>query len=393
MGSGALILIFMLTPVPTFSSGDRWPVRLRTVVAFSLWWSGAWAGAQGPLPRSTPEAQGISSAAVQAFVEAADREVKTMHSFMLVRHGKVIAEAWWDPEGPEKKHQMWSLSKSFTSTAVGMAVADGKLNVEDKVLSFFPEDAPAEISEHLRAMTVKDLLTMTAGHDTEPKVRGAEHWVKTFLAHPVPHPPGSHFQYNTPATYMLSAILTKTTGQTVLEYLQPRLFQPLGIADPEWGTSPQGVTLGGYGLMVRTEDVAKFGQLYLQNGQWNGKQLVPEAWVKAATSKAVPNDSGKAEAAKSDWAQGYGYQFWQSRHGAFRGDGKDGQYCLVLPEQDAVIAITALTADMQKQLNLVWDHLLPAFQKAALPEDTEAVAKLKALTKSLKVGGPPPAGK
>ena len=341
--------------------------------------------AQGPLPRSTPEAQGISSAAVRAYLEAADREVKTMHSFMLVRHGKVIAEAWWKPESPEKPHQMWSLSKSFTSTAVGMAVADGKLKVEDKVVSFFPEDAPATVSENLKAMSVKDLLTMSAGHDVEAKVRGTEHWARTFLAHPVPHLPGTHFRYNTPATYMLSAIVTRVTGQSVLDYLQPRLFQPLGITNPEWGASPQGVTLGGYGLMVRTEDIAKFGQLYLQKGEWNGKQLIPASWVAEASAKQVSNDAGKKDPDKSDWAQGYGFQFWQCRHGAFRGDGKDGQFCIVLPEQDAVVAITANTGDMQKELNLVWDYLLPAFKTGALEEQPEEFTKLKALATGLTV--------
>ena len=345
--------------------------------------------AQGPLPRSTPEAQGISTAEVRAYLEAADRDVKTMHSFMLVRHGKVVAEAWWKPESPEKPHQMWSLSKSFTSTAVGMAVADGKLKVEDKVLSFFPEDAPAEISENLKAMTVKDLLTMTAGHEVEAKVRGSEHWAKTFLSQPVPHAPGTHFQYNTPGTYMLSAIVTKVTGQSVLDYLQPRLFQPLGITNPEWGTSPQRVTLGGYGLMVRTEDIAKFGQLYLQKGQWNGQQLIPASWVAQASAKQVPNDAGKKDPEKSDWAQGYGYQFWRCQHWAYRGDGKDGQFCIVMPGQDAVVAITALTGDMQKEIDLVWDILLPAFKAAALPEQPEEAAKLKALTESLKASERP----
>lgn len=347
--------------------------------------------AQGPLPRSTPEAQGISSAAVRAYVEAADREVKTMHSFMLVRHGKEVAEAWWRPESPDKPHQLWSLSKSFTSTAVGLAVEEGKVKLEDKVLSFFPEEAPAKISDHLMAMSVKDLLTMSTGHETEPTVRSKPNWAKAFLEHPVTKTPGTHFQYNTPATYMLSAIVTKVTGQNVLDYLKPRLFEPLGITNPEWGASPQGVTLGGYGLMLRTEDIAKFGQLYFQKGQWNGKQLVPAAWVKEATSKQVPNDAGKKDPEKSDWAQGYGYQFWQCRHGAFRGDGKDGQFCIVMPEQDAVVAITALTGDMQKELNLVWEHLLPAMQKEALPENPEAVAKLKEVVAKLEVT--PPAAK
>ena len=360
----------------------------------------AWLGvgsvlAQGPLPRSTPEAQGVSSEGILAFVEAADRQVKTMHSFMLVRHGLVVAEAWWKPESAEKPHQMWSLSKSFTSTAVGLAVEEGKLKLDDKVLSFFPEQAPPVVPENLQKMTVKDLLTMTCGHDKEVKLSLTDTtpWVQAFLAHPVPHAPGTHFQYNTPGTHMLSAIVGKVTGQTVLEYLKPRLFTPLGIQSPEWRASPQGNTLGGWGLMVRTEDIAKFGQLYLQKGQWQNKPLVPASWVAQATVKQVPNDAGKPHPETSDWAQGYGFQFWRSRHGAYRGDGKDGQFCLVLPEKDAVIAITANTGDMQQELNVVWDVLLPALKSEVLPEQPEALAKLKARIAGLSVSGKPGAGK
>lgn len=346
------------------------------------------------LPRSTPESQGVSSAGVRAYVEAADRMVGTMHSFLLVRHGKVVCEAWWKPEGPEKRHQLWSLSKSFTSTAVGLAVEDGKIKLDDKVLSFFPEDAPAEPSENLKAMTVRDLLTMTCGHQTEAKMTGDQAWVKTFLAQPVPHKPGTHFQYNTPGTYMLSSIVTKATGQTVLDYLKPRLFEPLGIENPEWAASPQGNTLGGWGLMIRTEDIAKFGQLYLQKGLWNGKRLMPAQWVSQATAKQVPNDAGNPAPEKSDWAQGYGFQFWQCRHDAFRGDGKDGQYCIVMPERDAVVAITANTPDMQRELNVVWDYLLPAIQTEALPENPGEFEKLKAVCADLAVPGKAgPAGK
>ena len=343
------------------------------------------AAGQGRLPRSAPEAQGVSSAAVRAFVEAADREVKTMHSFMLVRHGQVVAEGWWKPEGAEKPHELWSLSKSFTSTAVGLARAEGKLALGDPVLKFFPGKAPAEVSANLRAMTLRDLLTMTAGHQEEAKFTEAAPWVETFLAHPVPHAPGTHFQYNSPATHLLSAIVRQVTGQTVLDYLKPRLFEPLGIAPPEWPSSPQGNTLGGWGLKLCTEDVAKFGQLYLQKGQWQGKQLVPTDWVEQATSRQVPNDAGKQHAAQSDWAQGYGYQFWRCRHGAYRGDGKDGQFCIVLPQWDAVVAMTAETGDMQRELNVVWDHLLAAFQPEALPENPGEAARLKEVLGGLAV--------
>ncbi len=332
------------------------------------------------LPRSTPEAQGVSSAGIREFIETADREVSSMHSFMLVRNGHVVAEAWWAPESADKPHILWSLSKSFTSTAVGLAVAEGKLSVDDLVLKYFPDDAPAEPSANLKAMRIRDLLTMNAGHQDELNWRATEHWAKAFLSHPVPHKPGSHFRYNTPATYMLSAIVQKVTGETLLEYLKPRLFQPLGIADPKWETSPQGISIGGYGLYLRTEDIAKFGQLYLQKGKFNGKQLLPESWVDHATSKQVSNGSDPS----NDWDQGYGFQFWRCRHGAYRGDGKDGQFCIVLPDQDAVIAITANTGDMQAELNIVWDNLLLAFSDAPLKEDLVEQKKLKDAISTLK---------
>jgi len=332
---------------------------------------GTIAGAAEPasaLPCSSPEAQGIPSSAILAFVEAADKHVDTMHSVMLLRHGHVVAAGWWSPHDAGTPHSLYSLSKSFTSTAVGLAVAEGKLSVDDEVLKFFPEDAPAAPSDHLKSMRVSDLLRMSTGHQDEPSVQNAPHWAKTFLAQPVPHKPGTHFLYNTAATYMLSAIVQKATGKTVLDYLRPRLFEPLGIANPTWGSSPQGVTLGGYGLSIRTEDIARFGQLYLQQGQWHGKQLVPAAWVAAATARQTANGSNP----KSDWDQGYGYQFWRSRHGAYRGDGAFGQFCIVLPEQDAVVAITSGTKDMQSVLNLVWEHLLPAMKPAPLAADDEA---------------------
>jgi Beta-lactamase class C and other penicillin binding proteins len=296
--------------------------------------------AKQPLPRSTPEAQGVSSEAIQDFVSTVDK-INTLHSFMLVRHGQVVAEGWWKPEAPDKPHVLHSLSKSFNSTAVGLAIAEGKLSLDDPVLKFFPTEAPAEPSENLKAMKVRDLLTMTCGHDVEPKRVNGEPSVKAFLAQPVPHTPGTHFLYNTMGSYTLSAIVTKATGKTSLEFLKPRLFDPLGIENPEWPSSPEGNSLGGYGLKLCTEDIAKFGQLYLRKGKWNGKQLVPENWVEQATSKQVPNDKEGHSKIGIDWVQGYGFQFWRCTHNAFRGDGANGQLCVVIPEKDAVIAITA----------------------------------------------------
>ena len=326
----------------------------------------------GELPRSVPEAQGVCSQAVLAFVNEADRNIDSLHSFMLLRHGHVVAEGWWSPYRAEAPHSLYSLSKSFTSTAVGLAIAEGKLSLDDELLKFFPEDSPSEPSKNLNSMRISDLLRMSTGHQTQPPRTSEESWTKTFLTHPVPFKPGTHFLYNTSATYMLSAVVQKVTGETVLDYLQPRLFEPLGITKPTWEASPQGISVGGYGLSIRTEDIARFGQLYLQKGNWNGKQLVPEAWIEAATARQTSNGSNP----NSDWDQGYGYQFWRCRHGVYRGDGAFGQYCIVLPEQDAVIAITSGVKDMQAVLNVVWDKLLPALKPTPLAPDAEAADKL-----------------
>lgn len=338
----------------------------------------------GKLPRSLPETQAVAPGGLLDFVNAIDSQKLNVHSMMVVRHGQVVAEGWWAPYAPQLKHTLYSLSKSFTSTAVGMAVAEKRLTVEDKVVSFFPEDKPATVSANLAAMRVKDLLTMSTGHDkdTTPSLREGPNpnWVKSFLAQPVEHEPGSFFVYNSGATYMLSAIVQKLTGQTVLNYLKPRLFGPLGIDGEDWEVSPQGINTGGWGLRLRTEDIAKFGQLYLQKGIWNGKQLIAEAWINDATRAEVQSKGGKGDAGVNDWIQGYGYQFWRCRHDAYRGDGAFGQYCIVLPKEDAVVAITSETGDMQAVLNAVWTHVLPALRRVGLPSYSE---ERTALTKKL----------
>jgi len=336
-------------------------------------WAADPAAASAALPRSTPERQGVSPSALLAFVEAADTEIDAMHSFMLVRHGHVVAEGWWTPYDARTPHVLYSLSKSFTSTAVGLAIAEGKLSLDDEVLKMFPEDAPADPSANLRAMRVRDLLRMSTGHQTEAALWSGDQWTKKFLAHPVPFKPGTHFLYNSPGTYMLSAMVQKVTGASVLDYLRPRLFDPLGFESPTWVASPEGISAGAWGLLARTEEIARFGQLYLQRGMWQGRQLVPAAWVEEATARQTSNGSSPS----SDWDQGYGYQFWRSRHDSYRGDGAFGQYCLILPAQDAVVVITSGVRDMQRVMNLVWDKLLPAMKAEAGPEDAAGRAQLE----------------
>ncbi|MFC5648806.1 serine hydrolase domain-containing protein [Paenibacillus solisilvae] len=342
------------------------------------------------VPRSLPEEQGIPSAALIEFLNAVQERNLELHSLMLLRHGQVVAEGWWKPYASDIPHMLFSLSKSFTSTAIGFAASEGKLSVDDTVVSFFPDDAPEEIEPNLSAMCIRHLLMMGTGNDkdTTSSLHKSEdgNWAKAFLQAPVEHVPGTHFVYNSGATYMLSAILQKVTGQTLLDYLQPRLFEPLGIEGATWESCPRGINVGGWGLSITTEDIAKFGQLYLQKGMWNGKRLLPEAWIEEATSKQISNGDG----GDSDWAQGYGYQFWRCRHGVYRGDGAFGQFCIVMPEQDAVLAMTSGTNDMQGVLNAVWDHLLPAMKPSplSLSPDQDSQAKLEARLKALTIDHP-----
>ncbi len=309
------------------------------------------------LPRVDPSTLGISSDEILAFIAGVNERVGGLHGLMLLCHGQVVAESWWTPYRPDRRHLLWSLSKSFTSTAVGLLVHEGKLEVENRVISFFPDQLPEKVSENLAAMRVKDLLSMSSGHAVEPQVKVDDDWVRAFLATEVTHQPGTHFLYNSPATHVLSAIVQKLTGQRLTDYLTPRLFEPLGIMEAHWEQSPSGIDIGGYGLSLRLESIAKFGQLYLQKGKWHDQQLVPESWVREASSRQISNGDPANE---NDWTQGYGYQFWRCRHNSYRGDGAFGQYCVVMPEHDAVLAIHSNVPDMQAVLDLAWTHLLPA---------------------------------
>jgi CubicO group peptidase (beta-lactamase class C family) len=337
------------------------------------------------LPRSQPEAQGITSNGIIQFLNAIEGHGLELHSFMLLRHGHVVAEGWWDPYKAKLPHVLYSLSKSFTSTAIGLAAAEGILTLDDPVIMYFPDDLPNEISTNLAAMQIRHLLMMGTGHemDTVNMLWSCQdgNWVKTFLQAPVDFEPGTYFKYNTGATYMLSAIIQKITGQTLLDYLQPRLMEPLNIVGATWQSCPRGVNMGGLGLKITTEDIAKFGQLYLQKGNWNDTQLLPTSWIEEATSKRISNGDG----GDNYWEQGYGYQFWLSQHGSYRAAGAFGQFCIVLPEEDAVVAITSGEPDMEAILNDIGNHLLPAMQPHVISPNERSVALLETKLQDLKL--------
>ena len=342
---------------------------------------------QVTLSRSNPEVEGVSSEGINNFIEAVSKSKHELHSFMILRHGKVVSEGWWNPYRNDLKHTLYSCSKSFTATAIGFAVSERKLTVNDKVISFFPEDLPDQISPNLAELKIKDLLSMSVGHEKEPSniISTSDNWVKEFLNTPIKYQPGTKFLYNSPATYMLSAIVQKVTGQRVIDYLKPRLFDPLGISGIDWEIDPKGINTGGWGLRLKTEDMAKFGQLFLQKGKWNGKQILPASWVEEASTMKILQDPNATQSRKdsSDWLQGYCYQMWRCRNNGYRADGANGQFIIVLPDKDAVIAITAEAPDMQGEINLIWKHLLPAFEDKKLPSNPKLMANLKEKASSL----------
>ena len=325
------------------------------------------------LPRA--EASAKMTKAADKYFAAVAKEGQDLHSIMVVKDGNVVLEKWMSKGKEDEPHVLNSVSKTFTSMAVGLAVAEGKLSLDDKLVDLFPEYCPENPSEYLKEINVEHLLTMNCGHSVDPtrKVWGdnKENWIKVFMEHPITHKPGTVYCYNSLGTYVLSAMVQKVTGQKVVDYLFPRLFRPLGINNVSWAESPDGVNTGGWGLYLKTEDLAKMGLMILQKGQFNGEQIVPAEWIEAASAAQVPcvpaglnsvdqADMLKKVAKTSDWVQGYGYQMWRCRYNSFRADGANGQYIIMIPEKNAVVVTTANIEDMQSEINLIWKHIYPA---------------------------------
>lgn len=341
------------------------------------------------LPRSRPSEQRVDATGIDALLDAVAAANIELHSLMVLRHGRVIAEGWWAPYTADRRQLLYSLSKSFTSTAVGLAVADGLLSVEDPVLQhlgeFAPDGAaprdsathnathdgtPDELDEKYSRLLVRHALSMATGHeqDTIEAVRqsvaatGAREWLRPFFRLPPEREPGTVFAYNQLATYTVGRIVEKVTGGHLLDFLQPRLFDALGIHEAQT-MEIDGHAMAFSGLHLRTASIAAFGQLVLQDGRWGEQQLVPAEWFEQATSLQMANDGAHladgVDDPDSDGQQGYGFQFWRSRHG-FRADGAYGQFCIVWPQEDAVIVTTAETLETQQLLTLIAEHLRPA---------------------------------
>ncbi len=354
---------------------------------------------QQRLPRSTPEAEGLPSSAAEAFARGLDgltRQGTRVHGYLLLRHGKVISEGYWSPHPADAPHQLFSLSKSFVSSAIGIAQGEGLLSIDDRLVDFFPERLTPKVTERMRRVTLRHLLTMSSGHAScalgRYRAGDVGHdWIGGFLEDELPYEPGTKFVYNSGATFVLSAGIQKVTGQPVSQYLRPRLFDPLGFGEVAWDRNPDGIEVGGWGMWTSVEEIAAFAQLWLQGGMWNGQQLIPRDYVAMASHKQIEN-AAIPWGGPPDWNQGYGFQFWMCRYNLFRGDGYAGQVALMMPEYDIAVAMTAGSVDIQAMLDVAYRSLMNAVKHRPLPEDKDALASLRAFESSLRHELAPPAG-
>ena len=321
------------------------------------------------LPRSTPEEQGVPSKALVALFDSLHALPLTdMHAVVVMRHGKVIGEMYPKPYAPEYRHTMYSCSKTFVGIAVGLAIEDNRLRLDDRVAAIFPELLPDSVSKDLADMTVRHLLTMASGvkPDWNMRSRGKE-WIRTFLSKPV-EAPGTKYAYDSMVSYMLAAVVQKVTGKKLTEYLQERVFTPMNVTEWAWEESPEGVNTGGWGVHIQPESLAKFGQLILNEGRWEGKQLVSAEWIREMCKKH--RETGR---------EVYGYHIWHcgGHDGAVRADGALGQYVISVLDKDMVVVMTEATlGNGRDQRRLIWDVLLPHIQDEPLPANKKDYQKL-----------------
>ncbi len=339
------------------------------------------------LPRVSPESVGISSQSVIDFLYTAKENRIAMHSLMILRHGKTAVELYWDPYTADSKNHVYSFSKTFVSAAIGFAAEEGLIDYNDRLCSFFPRYMESGSDERMHSITVENLLTMTSGmvNVNEITVVPKSDWVRFFLNSHLSSFPGEKFNYNSLNTYMLAAILRKVSGMGLIEYLTPRLFEPLGITDIYSDKCPMGRDIGGWGIHIRTEDMAKFGQLLLDNGKIGDRQILPMQWLEKAACAHADTTSDTKFPIIDDVKNGYGYQVWINRDGeSYRADGMLGQFALILPKLDTVIVSTAGNMDEYAVLDLIWDKLI-----SSIDSNTEysvtAADKLSDISEDLSI--------
>ncbi len=337
------------------------------------------------LPRCAPEEIGISSKQVADCISALNHELTTMNGFMAARHGKVFTECWWSPYHAELVHSNHSFGKSYTATAIGIAMQEGKLHLDECMADIFADEIAErnlKLDERTRRITIRHVLTMTNGMERHPDMTGD--WIGNYFATPMAYEPGTRFAYNSSGSCMLGAIILKRTGQNMKEYLTPRLFEKIGIDASRfvWCKFPNGID-GEPGTFATTEDNLRLAQLYCNGGSWNGKRVLDEDFVKAALSVQIENPYAPEQ---KDGRCGYGYQLWTcSIPGVFRFDGGQGQYGIIWPEKELVISLhegAFAPLGPQKTLDVLYEHLLLKLQDEPLPSAEDDLAALRALEKA-----------
>lgn len=331
---------------------------------------------------SSPSEQGVSPKGILGLLDALDAHPTIEpHGLIVQRHGHRVVDAYWAPHTPDRTRLVYSLSKTFTGTALALQLGEGRLGLDDPVADHLPDEL-ADADPLTRQMRIRHLASMATGHDHDTllDVIAADPTdvVRAFFTIPPERPPGTIFAYNQPPVLALATIMQRLAGQRLADYLRPRVLEPIGVTDLRWAQHQPGIDLAFSGVFTTLDAVARLGQLYLDDGVWDGRRLLPDGWVAQASTPQVANPNEP----EPDWQQGYGFQLWMSRHG-YRGDGAYGQLMVVLPEQDAVVAMFAATEDMQDELDLIWAHLLPAMSEAAADpggDDRRLAERLGALT-------------
>ncbi len=340
--------------------------------------------------RVTPESVGISSEGIARFLDSLEGGHTQMHGLMIMRHGKVCAEGWWAPFAPGTPHMCNSLTKTYMGTAIGIAVTEGLLKIEDRLVDIFPEFAPENPSPYINELTVRNVLCMGSGMTAFPPDDGD--WVKNFIAMPLNNRPGTAFFYNSVGSTFLGKIIEKLTGKNVYEYLAEKLFVKIGI-DPDnltYSPAPADRDMWAWRAVSTTEDNLRLMKLYADGGVWEGERILSEEYVRLATS--FQNDSAseaKGNPTASDNFVGYGFQMWMCRYpGAYRADGAAGQFSIVIPSKDMIVSINEHTMQAQKTLDCVWEYLMPAVSDGELAENPDAQAALARRMRSLAVTAP-----
>jgi CubicO group peptidase (beta-lactamase class C family) len=325
------------------------------------------------MDRSSPSAQGVDAAGISDFLDAIESDPRIEpHGLIVHRHGRRIVEGYWAPHTGDRSRLVYSLSKSFTGTALGLLVGDGRLSLDDLVSDHLPELFDDATPDAIRRLRIRHIASMASGHAAETLldavVADPDDPVHGFLTIPPDAEPGTIFAYNQPPVLTLARILERVAGERLADQLRPRVLDPIGAGELRW-RQLAGHDMGFSGVFTNLDTIARLGQLYLDDGVWDGRRILPEGWVATASSVQTPNGDWD----QIDWQQGYGFQFWMSRHG-YRGDGAFGQFMVILPDEDLVVAMFSCTDEMQAVLDALWDHVLPALDRTPTAGSDDALA-------------------